>query len=136
MLRQGRVRTQQSLTIKIPAGVDTGTRIHLAGEGEVGLGGGPSGDLYVEVAVAAHPTFQRRGDDLHASVEIPMTAAALGASIPLETFDVRTPTKLDAAQEDLLRQLSQLRGEEAPSGRPAAVDHGFVGKLRDAFKPR
>ena len=173
---QGRVRTQRSLTIKIPAGVDTGTRIHLAGEGEVGLGGGPSGDLYVEVAVAAHPTFQRRGDDLHASVEIPMTAAALGASIPLETFDgeqaievragtqagdtvtlrglgvthlraagrgdlivhadVRTPTKLDAAQEDLLRQLSQLRGEEAPNGRPAAADHGFVGKLRDAFKPR
>lgn len=83
----GRVRTRRTLTLKVPAGVDTGTRIQLAGEGEVGHGAGPAGDLYVEVAVQPHGTFQRRGDDLHASVEVPMTAAALGASLEMETFD-------------------------------------------------
>ncbi len=83
----GRVRTRRTLTLKVPAGVDTGTRIQLAGEGEVGHGAGPAGDLYVEVAVQPHGTFQRRGDDLHATVEVPMTAAALGASLEMETFD-------------------------------------------------
>ena len=83
----GRVRTRRTMTIGIPAGVDTGTRIHLAGEGEVGPGGGPAGDLYVEVSVEPDPTFQRRGDDLHASVQVPMTAAALGTTLQLDTFD-------------------------------------------------
>ena len=67
----GRVRTRRTLKIKVPAGVDTGTRIQLGGEGEVGRGGGPAGDLYVEVAVRPHQTFQRRGDDLHCTVELP-----------------------------------------------------------------
>ncbi len=172
----GRVRSQRSLTIKVPPGVDTGTRIHLAGEGEVGPGAGPAGDLYVEVVVNPDPTFQRRGDDLHASIPVPMTTAALGASITLDTFDgpqtievrsgtqpgdtftlrglgvthlrsqgrgdlivhadVRTPTRLDSAQEDLLRQLSSLRGEDSPNGRLGAADTGLMGKLRDAFKQR
>jgi molecular chaperone DnaJ len=84
---EGRVRTRRNLKLRVPAGVDTGTRIQLAGEGEVGAGGGPAGDLYVEVNVMAHETFQRRGDDLHCSVELPMSAAALGTSIKLDTFD-------------------------------------------------
>ena len=71
----GRVRSRRTLTVKIPAGVDNGTRIQLAGEGEVGPGGGPAGDLYVEIHELPHPTFQRRGDDLHCTVTIPMTAA-------------------------------------------------------------
>ena len=83
----GRVRTRRTLTVKIPAGVDTGTRIHLAGEGEVGEGGGPAGDLYVEVVVNQHSTFDRQGDDLHATIQVPMTAAALGATLKLDTFD-------------------------------------------------
>ena len=83
----GRVRTRRTLTLKVPPGVDTGTRIQLAGEGEVGHGAGPAGDLYVEVAVNRHPVFQRRGDDLHATIEVPMTAAALGATLAMETFD-------------------------------------------------
>ncbi|WP_436778013.1 molecular chaperone DnaJ [Yinghuangia sp. YIM S09857] len=83
----GRVRARRTLTVKIPAGVDSGTRIQLAGEGEVGPGGGPAGDLYVEIAEVPHPTFQRRGDDLHCTVTIPMTAAALGTKVPLETLD-------------------------------------------------
>ncbi len=83
----GRVRSRRTLTIRVPAGVDTGTRIQLAGEGEVGAGNGPAGDLYVEIAVSSHDTFVRRGDDLHATVSVPMTAAALGTSIELDTLD-------------------------------------------------
>lgn len=83
----GRVRTRRTLTIQVPAGVDTGTRIQLTGEGEVGPNGGPAGDLYVEVAVQAHPVFERRGDELHCAVTLPMVAAALGTSLPLDTLD-------------------------------------------------
>ncbi len=83
----GRVRTRRSLTVRIPPGVDTGTRIQLTGEGEVGPGGGPPGDLYVEIVELAHATFTRRGDDLHCSVPVPMTAAALGTVLQLETLD-------------------------------------------------
>ncbi|WP_431312879.1 molecular chaperone DnaJ [Streptomyces wadayamensis] len=83
----GRVRSRRTLTVKIPAGVDNGTRIQLAGEGEVGPGGGPAGDLYVEIHELPHSVFQRRGDDLHCTVTIPMTAAALGTKVPLETLD-------------------------------------------------
>ncbi len=84
----GRVRTRRTLTVKIPAGVDAGTRIQLTGESEVGQGGGPAGDLFVELAVTTHPIFIRRGDDLHCNVSVPMTAAALGSSLDLETIDV------------------------------------------------
>lgn len=83
----GRVRTRRTLTVQIPAGVDTGTRIQLAGEGEVGPNGGPAGDLYVEIVVAPDPMFERRGDELHCVVTVPMTAAALGTSMTLETLD-------------------------------------------------
>ncbi|MGH9217581.1 MAG: molecular chaperone DnaJ [Acidimicrobiales bacterium] len=83
----GRVRTRRDLTIKIPAGVDAGTRIQLAGQGEVGPGGGPPGDLYVELVVRPHPVFTRSGDDLHCTVALPMTAAALGTKVELVTLD-------------------------------------------------
>ncbi len=79
----GRVRSRRTLTVKIPAGVDDGTRVQLTGEGEVGPGGGPAGDLYVEIHVAAHPTFTRHGNDLHCTVTLPMTAAALGTTLTL-----------------------------------------------------
>ncbi len=84
---QGRVRTRRTLKLRVPAGVDTGTRIQLAGEGEVGPGAGPAGDLYVEIAVRPHELYTRRGDDLHCTIELPMTAAALGTSCKLSTFD-------------------------------------------------
>ncbi|HSK25308.1 MAG TPA: molecular chaperone DnaJ [Jiangellales bacterium] len=170
----GRVRTRRSLTIKIPPGVDHGTRIQLAGQGEVGPGGGPPGDLYVELVVAPHPVFQREGDDLHCTVPLPVTAAALGTTLELETldgiervevrsgtqhgqtvvlpgkgvprlrsqgrgdvvvhFEVRTPTRLDARQEELLRELARLRDEEQPSGPVAATAGGLFSRIRDAFK--
>ncbi|WP_102508024.1 molecular chaperone DnaJ [Sanguibacter massiliensis] len=84
---EGRVRTRQTISIDVPAGVDTGTRIKLSGQGEVGPAGGPAGDLYVEIRERKHPVFVRRGDDLHCTLEVPMTAAALGTTIELETLD-------------------------------------------------
>lgn len=84
---EGRVRTRRTLTIKVPAGVDTGTRIQLSGQAEVGPAGGPPGDLYVEIVERPHPVFTRRGDDVHCTVEVPMTAAALGTSLKLEILD-------------------------------------------------
>ena len=84
---QGRVRSRRSLPIAVPAGVESGNRIRLTGSGEVGPGGGPAGDLYVEIKVRQHDVFARRGDDLHARVEVPMTAAALGTALHLDTFD-------------------------------------------------
>src|SRR5690625_1290300 len=83
----GRVRQRRNLTIKVPAGVDNGTRIQLGGQGEVGPGGGPPGDLYIELAVTPHPVFSRQGDALTCTLPIPMTAAALGTSVELETLD-------------------------------------------------
>ncbi|MGN6251235.1 MAG: molecular chaperone DnaJ [Marmoricola sp.] len=89
----GRVRSRRSLTVKIPAGVDTGTRVQLAGEGEVGPGGGPAGDLYVEIHVRPHPVFTRDGQDLRCRATVPMTAAALGTTLrlPLLEADVVDP---------------------------------------------
>ena len=83
----GRVRSRRTLTVKIPAGVDTGTRVQLSEQGEVGPGGGPPGDLYVEILVAQHPTFTRHGNDLHCTVVVPMTAAALGTVLALPTLE-------------------------------------------------
>ena len=84
---EGRVRSRRTLTVDVPAGVDTGTRIKLTGQGEVGPAGGPPGDVYLEVREREHETFVRRGDDLHCSLEVPMTAAALGTVMVLDTFD-------------------------------------------------
>ncbi|MDR1448997.1 MAG: molecular chaperone DnaJ [Propionibacteriaceae bacterium] len=84
---EGRVRASRTVTVKAPPGVTTGNRIRLEAQGDVGPGGGPAGDLYVELAVKEHDLFTRRGDDLEATLEIPMTAAALGAVIDMPTLD-------------------------------------------------
>ncbi|MGQ0465759.1 MAG: molecular chaperone DnaJ [Sporichthyaceae bacterium] len=173
---EGRVRSRRTLKVKIPAGVDTGTRIQLAGESEVGPGGGPPGDLYVEIVEAEHPHFTRQGDDLHCTVSLPMTAAALGTMLEIETLDgpfelhvrpgtqsgklerigargiphlraagrgdlivhieVATPTKLDEAQEQLLREFAKLRGEEHPEGGLKTGQPGLFSKIRDVFGNR
>jgi molecular chaperone DnaJ len=105
---EGRVRSRRSLTFRVPPGVDTGTRIQLAGEGEVGPGNGPAGDLYVEIVVAQHPSFVRRGDDLHATVSLPMTAAALGTSITLDTLDGEQTLDVEPGTQS--GQVTTLRG--------------------------
>jgi molecular chaperone DnaJ len=83
----GRVMQERNLSVNIPAGVEDGTRIRLAGEGEGGLRGGPSGDLYIFLSVKPHQLFQRDGADLFCRVPISMASAALGADIKVPTLD-------------------------------------------------
>jgi molecular chaperone DnaJ len=168
--------------------------VQLAEQGEVGPGGGPAGDLYVELHVVEHDVFVRRGRDLLCTVTLPMTAAALGATIALPTLEsdlsraaaadagfeheprrdvaveirpgtqsgtdvvvpgygvpalrggdrgdivvrviVETPTRLDDRQQDLLRQLAVLRGEESPDGQVSQQQKSVFNRLRGAFGPR
>jgi len=180
----GRVRARRTLTLRIPAGVDDGTRLQLSGQGEVGAGGGPAADLYVQLNVARHPVFTRKGLDLYCRAVVPMTQAALGTTMSLTgldgsaltvevpagtqpgarvelkgqgvptlrpaartedaaprrgdlmvEMDVRTPTRLDDEQTDLMRRLANARGEEGGgSVEPRSKhQHGLFGRLKDAF---
>ena len=109
---EGRVRTRQTLTVQIPGGVDTGTRLHLPGRGEVGPGGGPNGDLYVELNVRPHPTLVRRGDDLVTRILVPMTAATLGTSIDVTTLEGPEPIDVKAGTQS--GETVTLRGRGMP----------------------
>jgi molecular chaperone DnaJ len=179
----GRVRARRTVTVKMPAGVADGMRVRLAGQGEVGPGGGPAGDLYVEVEETPHEVFTREGVDLHCVLPLPMTAAALGTTVRLPILfegeeleldiepgtqngtvrtlrgrgmprlrssgrvdgrgdlmvhiEVLTPTRLDARQTELLRELAALRGEEQPdlslNGRNGG---GLFSRLRGGRSPR
>jgi molecular chaperone DnaJ len=82
----GRVKVESQLSVKIPPGVDTGSRLRLAGEGNAGLEGGPPGDLYITVEVRPHPIFQRKGDDIYVELPIKFTQAALGARVKVPTL--------------------------------------------------
>ena len=84
---EGRMRAQRSVNVKIPAGVDEGMRIRVPGQGDAGVGGGHQGDVFAEVRVEPDPVFHRDGDHLRATVQVPMTAAALGIDIAIDTFD-------------------------------------------------
>ncbi|MGY1603040.1 molecular chaperone DnaJ [Geodermatophilus sp. SYSU D00815] len=168
----GRVRARRTIPVKVPAGVEDGMRIRLTGHGEVGPGGGPAGDLYVEIHERPHAVFTRDGEDLHCRVTLPMTSAALGTTLNLKTLDgeteldikpgtqsgsvltmrgqgaprlratgrgnllvhveVQTPTRLDAEQEKLLRELAVLRGEDA-AGSGRENQQGFFSRVRDAW---
>lgn len=83
----GRLPEERNLSVNIPAGIEDGTRIRLAGEGEAGLRGGPSGDLYIFLSVKAHEFFQRDGADLFCKVPVSMTTAALGGTFEVTTLD-------------------------------------------------
>jgi len=83
----GHVQKERTLSVDVPPGVEEGTRIRLSGEGQAGLNGGPSGDLYIFISVAAHPIFQRDGHDLHCRVPISFVQAALGGAIEVPTVD-------------------------------------------------
>ncbi|MDT9409298.1 molecular chaperone DnaJ [Corynebacterium rouxii] len=114
----GRVRTQRDLIVNVPAGIADGMRIRMAGQGEVGPGGGPAGDLYVEVMMQPHPVFQREGNDLHMSVHVPMVDAALGATTSVESLsgdaiDFEIPAGVQPAETIVIegKGMPQLRGE-------------------------
>lgn len=118
----GRVRARRTITVKIPAGVGDGMRVRLAGEGEVGPGGGPAGDLFVEVDEQPHERFTRDGADLHCTIEVPMTAAALGTVVTLDTLDgqeqltVEPGTQPGAEQVLTGQGLPKLRSNGRVSG--------------------
>ncbi len=95
-LGQGRVRRTRKLSVKVPAGVDTGDRIRLAGEGEAGRNGGPPGDLYVEVRVREHAIFERDGEHLSCEVPISFATAALGGTVEVPTLDGDVTLKIPA----------------------------------------
>lgn len=92
----GRVRSRQTISVKIPAGVETGNRIQLSGRGEVGPGGGPAGDLYVEIVQSPHEFLVRDGNTLHLALGITMAAAALGTTITVDTLDGPVPVIVKA----------------------------------------
>jgi molecular chaperone DnaJ len=98
----GRVKTQKTLSVKIPAGVDEGDRVRLSGEGEPGVNGGPPGDLYVQVHIKPHAVFQRDHDDLHCEMPVSITTAALGGEIEIPTLDgsarIRVPAETQSGK--------------------------------------
>src|SRR5579885_3165974 len=96
---QGRVRKLQSLSVRIPAGVDNGSRLKLRGEGEAGYGGGPAGDLYVVIHVREHPIFARQDNDVIVEVPISFPQAALGAEIEVPTLDGKVKFKIPAGTQ-------------------------------------
>jgi len=106
---RGRVRRDKTLSVKVPAGVDTGDRIRLAGEGEAGRAGGPPGDLYVDVVVQPHAIFTRDGADLHCEVPVAFTTAALGGSVDVPTLDGSVTLKIPAETQS--GRSFRLRGK-------------------------
>ncbi|MCW2687774.1 MAG: chaperone protein DnaJ [Mycobacterium sp.] len=109
----GRVRARREISVKIPAGVGDGMRVRLAAQGEVGPGGGPAGDLYVEVHEQAHDIFVRDGDDLHFTVSVPMVDAALGTSMTVEAV-LDGPTEIAIAPGTQPGSVTTLRGHGMP----------------------
>lgn len=168
---QGRVRARRKVTVDIPAGIETGIRLQLTGQGEVGPAGGANGDLYLEVKVRHHDIFSRSGDDLLATLEVQMTDAVLGTSVQINALDgpvtvevkpgtqsaevitvkgrgvthlrgtgrgdlkfgvqVVTPAKLDAKQQELMKQFASTRKPVAPT--LTHFQQGLFQKLRDRF---
>ncbi|OZB05692.1 MAG: molecular chaperone DnaJ [Idiomarina sp. 34-48-12] len=116
---EGRVERTKTLSVKIPAGVDTGDRIRLSGEGEAGEMGAPSGDLYVQVHVREHPIFARDGNNLYCEVPISFTRAALGGDIEVPTLEGKV--KLKVPVETQTGKLLRLRGKGVKSVRTGAV---------------
>ncbi len=111
----GAVRTQQGLSVRIPAGVDTGSRLKLRGEGESGLNGGPSGDLYVVLHVQEHALFAREGNDVLCEVPIGFTQAALGSEIDVPTPHGKMKVKVPAGTQS--GNMFRLKGKGVPDVR-------------------
>ena len=105
----GRVKQHKTLAVKIPAGVDEGDRIRLSGEGEHGVNGGPSGDLYVQIHLKQHAVFTRDHNDLHCEMPISFTAAALGGEIEIPTLDGAAAIKIPAETQS--GRVFRLRGK-------------------------
>jgi len=115
---RGRVERNRTLTVKIPAGVDEGSRIRVSGSGEGGSRGGSPGDLYVYLSIAAHRRFRREGSDLYVDVPISFTQAALGATIEIGSFDGNLPLQIAAGTQSAATY--RIRGKGMPTVRSSA----------------
>ncbi len=122
---QGRARREKTLSVNIPPGVEDGTRIRLAGEGEVGVRGGSAGDLYLFVSVAPHRLFQREGANIHCRVPLPMTTAALGGVIEVPTVDGGR-ARITVPQGTQSGRQFRLKGKGMPVLRSAARGDMFI----------
>lgn len=116
---QGRVQETKTLSVKVPAGVDTGDRIRLAGEGEAGERGGPAGDLYVQIQVKDHPIFTRDGANLYCEMPISFPTACLGGELQVPTLNGKVVLKIPA--ETQTGKLFRLRGKGVKPVRGGAV---------------
>ena len=115
----GRVVRNRTLSVKVPAGVDIGDRVRLSGEGEVGESGGPSGDLYVEIAVKDHPIFTREGTHLYCEVPVGFVTATLGGEVEVPGLEGRINLKIPA--ETQTGRLFRMRGKGVKSVRGGAT---------------
>ncbi|PWW00477.1 molecular chaperone DnaJ [Hoeflea marina] len=122
---QGRVTEERSLSVNIPAGIEDGTRIRLSGEGEAGVRGGPSGDLYIFLSVRPHPFLQREGADLYCTVPISMTTAALGGKFELSTMD-GTKSRVTVPEGTQNGKELRMRGKGMPVLRSAQKGDLYV----------
>jgi molecular chaperone DnaJ len=109
----GRVTRERTLSVNIPAGVEDGTRIRLAGEGEAGVRGGPAGDLYIFLSIGSHPFFQREGADLHCRVPISMVTATIGGEFEVPTID-GSQTRVKVPEGTQSGQRFRLQGKGMP----------------------
>jgi len=149
-LGQGRVRRTRKLSVKVPAGVDNGDRVRLAGEGEAGRNGGPPGDLYVEVHVREHPIFERDGEHLSCEVPVSFATAALGGSVAVPTLggdvQLKVPAETQSGRVFRLRDkgVKPVRGGargdlfcrvviETPV-RLSAEQRELIGRLEESLK--
>jgi molecular chaperone DnaJ len=146
----GRVRARREISVKIPAGVGDGMRVRLAAQGEVGPGGGPAGDLYVEVHEQPHDIFVRDDDDLHCTIAVPMVDAALGTNVTVDAI-LDGPTEITIPPGTQPNSVVTLRGHGMPHLRsgvrgdlhahidvviPARFDHHDAELLRELKKRR
>ncbi|MEL6437100.1 MAG: DnaJ C-terminal domain-containing protein, partial [Pseudomonadota bacterium] len=122
---QGRVTEERSLSVNIPAGIEDGTRIRLAGEGEAGYRGGPTGDLYIFISVKPHEFFQRDGADLYCKVPLSMTTAALGGSFEVSTLD-GTQTRVKVPEGTQSGKQFRLKAKGMPVMRQAAMGDLYI----------
>ena len=109
---RGRIWEQSRISIKVPPGVDSGSRLRLAQEGNVGINGGPQGDLYIFVELADHDVFERHGDDLHCEIPITFTQAALGAKIDVPTISSQDEIKISPGTQS--GEIVTLKGKGIP----------------------
>jgi molecular chaperone DnaJ len=122
---QGRITEERALSVNIPAGIEDGTRIRLAGEGEAGMRGGPPGDLYIFLSVKPHDLFQRDGADLYCKVPLSMTTAALGGQFEVATLD-GTQTRVKVPEGTQNGRQFRLKGKGMPVLRQPQVGDLYI----------